>query len=68
MSNIEISLRNDCTQGSGNDYTISFATEDGSVYLTSTDKKDDTQHDYELSKSEYLVLRAFMDGCFGISK
>lgn len=68
MSNIEISLRNDCTEGSGNDYRIFFTSESGSVYVTSTDKKDDTQHDYEMSKSDYLILRAFMDECFGLNK
>jgi len=42
-----------------------FDTE-GEVYITSTNDEDNTQHDYDLEKSDYLFLREQLDKHFNI--
>ena len=70
MKNIEIVLRSDYTNGSGDDFRMyfSFQQPDGNeIGITTVNKLDNSQHDFSLTKEDYLFLRKQLDDYFVIN-
>ena len=72
MRNIQITLRSDYVNGSGDNFNLHFdfdeVEEEKEIRITSINDKDNSQHDYALAKDEYLFLRKQFDEHFGIQE
>ncbi|WP_332606841.1 hypothetical protein [Bacillus spizizenii] len=68
MRNIEVSLKSDYTKGSGQLFRMyfSFDSEDNEIIITSTEETSGEQHDYALTRDEYIFLRARADEFFSL--
>ena len=67
MGNIEIVLKSDYINGSGDNFRMAFDLRDkDEIRITSTNAKDNTQHDFAITKEEYLFLREQFDKHFNL--
>lgn len=65
MRNIEIVLRSDYTNGNGDNFKMFFHFEDSEeIRITSSNSKDNTQHDFALTKEDYMFLKEQFDNHF----
>lgn len=65
MKNIEIVLKSDFTNGSGDVFRMFFTFDDkNEVGITTTNEKDKSQHDFTLTKEDYVFLRDQFDKHF----
>lgn len=70
MTNIEIVLRSDYLNGSGDDFRMSFSfgdQEENEIWITSINMKDESQHNFAVTKEDYLFLREQFDKYFKVS-
>lgn len=64
MRNIVIVLKSDYQNGSGDLFRMYFNFNADEIEITTVNKKDNSQHDFALTKQEYLFLRKQFDDFF----
>ena len=65
MKNIEISLVNDFSSGSGGVCRLNFVSDEhDDVWVVSNNSNDDTQHNYTLTKEDWILLKMHVDKLF----